>query len=56
MGPVDTDTYNGYCEILLLLKEAAAGEACASRVLRYDPDNIAARANLGVARRMQGRS
>jgi tetratricopeptide (TPR) repeat protein len=56
MGQGDIDTYNGYCEILLLLKEGAAAEACASRVLRYDPDNVAAQTNLGVARRMQGRS
>jgi tetratricopeptide (TPR) repeat protein len=56
MGQVDTGTYNGYCEILLLLREGAAAEACASRVLRHYPDDVAAQTNLGVARRMQGRS
>jgi tetratricopeptide (TPR) repeat protein len=56
VGQVDLETYNGYCEILLLLQDGAAAEACASRVLRYDPDNVAAQTNLGVARRMQGRS
>jgi tetratricopeptide (TPR) repeat protein len=54
LGESDLDAHNGYCEILLLLREAAAGEACATRVLRHAPDNIAAQANLGVARRMRG--
>jgi tetratricopeptide (TPR) repeat protein len=53
-GENSLEAHNGYCEILLLLKEAAAAEACATRILRYDPENVTAQGNLGVARRMRG--
>ncbi len=56
LGVGDPNIHASYCETLIMLRDGPAAERCAARMLRYDPDNVSAKQNIGVARRMQGKT